>query len=232
MSNMFKRFQVTINRGNILSAMYNVDAICVSCNQKLLGPYNKSHWRFNKSNVEQAVHMECGGYIDKLSGVNRKLMQAARKQHPSGISVGSALVTSSFNFEQDKEKKKFAFVIHACAPWKTQENTNDEIKSLLTETYKNALRLGIKTRNIDSMALPALGCGVNLIDPSTSALAAFHALAELDDVEICSKHLVQQHTSNNDFDKKTLRVDFWMLDHLAHEAFADVFGNSGTTNDG
>ena len=103
---------------------------------------------------------------------------------------------------------------------------------MLTETYKNALRLGIKTRNIDSMALPALGCGVNLIDPSTSALAAFHALAELDDVEICSKHLVQQHTSNNDFDKKTLRVDFWMLDHLAHEAFADVFGNSGTTNDG
>ena len=106
MSNMFKRFQVTINRGNILSAMYNVDAMCVSCNQKLLGPYNKSHWRFNKSNVEQAVHMECGGYIDKLSGVNRKLMQAAKKQHPSGISVGSALVTSSFNHFEHRQRKK------------------------------------------------------------------------------------------------------------------------------
>ena len=176
--------------------------------------------------------MECGGYIDKLSGVNRKLMQACKKQHPSGISVGSALVTSSFN--TDKEKKKFAFVIHACAPWKTQENSNDEIMPLLTETYKNALRLGIKTRSISSMALPALGCGVNLIDPTTSALAAFHALTELD-IKICSKNLVYQHATNNDFDKKTLRVDFWMLDYLAHEAFAarfrkiDMFANSGTT---
>lgn len=231
MSNMFKQFQVSVNRGNILSAKYTVDAMTVSGNQKLLGPYNKSHWRFNKKNVEQAVHMECGGYVDKLTGVNHKLMQAARKQNPSGISVGSAIVTSSFNnFKQctDEEQKKFAFVIHACAPWKTQENSHDEVKSLLTETYKNALRLGIKTRNIASVALPALGCGVNLVDPSVSALAAFHAISELD-IEACSNNSIQQKTSNNNFDERLLRIDFWILDHLAHEAFTGVFGSSGTT---
>ena len=112
-------------------------------------------------------------------------------------------MTSSFNhFEHTDKKKKFAFVIHACAPWKTQENSNDEIMPLLTETYKNALRLGIKTRSISSMALPALGCGVNLIDPTTSALAAFHALTELD-IKICSKNLVYQHATNNDFDENS-----------------------------
>lgn len=46
--------RLNINRGNIINAIHSVDAIVVSCNQQLLGPKNKSHWRFNKKNVEQA----------------------------------------------------------------------------------------------------------------------------------------------------------------------------------
>ena len=138
-------------------------------------------------------------------------MQAARKQHSNGINISDAIITSSFN---NNNNEKFKFVIHACAPWKTQEQDDDNVKKLLRTTYKNVFDIAMKTKNIESIAIPALGCGVNLIDPTISALEALNAM----------KDITENNENNIDDGRKEtfLNVEFWLLDYLAYNQFNEI----------
>ena len=137
-------------------------------------------------------------------------MQAARKQHSNGINISDAIITSSFN-----NNEKFKFVIHACSPWKTQEQDYDNVKKLLRTTYKNVFDIAMKTKNIESIAIPALGCGVNLIDPSISALEALNAMKDI---------IIENNENNIDDGRKEtfLNVEFWLLDYLAYNQFNEI----------
>ena len=108
---------------------------------------------------------------------------------------------------------KFKFVIHACSPWKTQEKDDINVKKLLKSAYKNALYLAMKTKNIKSVAIPALGCGVNLIDPVTSARAALNAIIDIENETI----------GNDEQEEILLIMDFWLLDHDVYDAFSSEF---------
>ena len=44
--------------------------------------------------------------------------------------------------------------------------------------------LTLAEKNIKSIAIPALGCGVNLIDPVTSARAALNAIIDIENETI------------------------------------------------
>eukprot|EP00505_MAST-04D_sp_SCG-Rhode-Island_P003036 Stramenopile-MAST_4_protein_3036 len=192
-----------VKRGNIAIAC--VDAVCVSANRGLQGPRNRAHWRFaGRKNVELAVHAECGGSVDLLTGVNRQVVQACRRQHPNGLSVGEATITSSF-----REEGKFKFVIHVCTPWVSE--ISDPDNDLLIRAYLNVLHLAHRTNHIDSVAIPALGSGVNLVSPKVTASCAFAALTrfrESEDVAYLSERM---------------RVEFYLLDPRVHRAFAGVF---------
>ena len=195
------RLLTRVKRGNIIDAC--VDAVCVSANRGLQGPRNKAHWRFvGQKNVELAVHAKCGGYIDPLTGVNQKIVQACQRRHPQGLSVGQAAITSSF-----REGDGFKFVIHACTPWVSEVSESSD--RLLIDAYANVLKIAQTTKNIKSVAIPALGSGVNLVSPEVTAACAFKALAMFRDAESSANGL---------------QVEFHLMDQTAHGAFVDVFG--------
>ena len=125
------------------------------------------------------------------------------------VSIYRIIITSSFN---NNNNEKFKFVIHACSPWKEQDD--DNVKKLLRTTYKNVFDIAMKTKNIESIAIPALGCGVNLIDPTISALEALNAM----------KDIIENNENNIDDGRKEtfLNVEFWLLDYLAYNQFNEI----------
>lgn len=181
------------------------DAIATSANAALVGNGNPNYWRFaGKHNVDGAVHRAAGP----------RLLEACQSLTPIGggnaaqrCGVGDAVVTPAFDLHA-------GLVIHAVAPdglYGSQPSSSSSSLSsalpetLLCRTY-TAILEAARGSSIESLALPAVGCGVLGFRAGVGA-------------KIALKALIAQASSTGS-GGVPLRVDVALLDDSAFTAWS------------
>ncbi len=100
----------------------------------------------NAANSSLAGGGGVDGAINRAAGL--ELVKASRKLGP--ISAGEAVITDGFDLPA-------RYVIHAVGPvWRGGDENEHE---LLASCYKRSLELAVD-HNVDSVAFPAISCGV------------------------------------------------------------------------
>jgi O-acetyl-ADP-ribose deacetylase len=158
--------RVGIVLGDISRLPVRVGAIVTSSNKALSGNQNPSYWRFSgRTNVDGAVRAAAGvPFVFAKEGYS--------------LNPGDAIVTDSVGQLREFSSK----VIHTNVP--EGEFGSDAAltlgKSLLSSCYFNALT---HATSLESIAFPALGCGVRGWKPSVAAEVAFSALSRFASLE-------------------------------------------------
>eukprot|EP01050_Picozoa_sp_SAG11_P011825 SAG11_NODE_1279_length_5314_cov_3.403835_7_plen_147_part_00 len=139
---------VRLGRGDI--SRWPAAAITVSTNLTLSPNDNVSYWRFNgRTSTNTAVHAAAGPELRTLCrAVPPSVMAGTR------CAVGTAVVTASCG----ELAERCEHVIHACAPDGLYGCATSE--PLLKITFAQVLKEASALRAC-SVAVPALGCGVN-----------------------------------------------------------------------
>lgn len=185
---LHKLVQVTLRKARIEHA--RTAAIVTSSNEHLLSNLNSTYWRFNgRSNVN--------GWVHNVAGVG---LTSALKGRRCG--VGEAVASPTFGNLQAQ------FLIHCVAPdglygpslLMMPNGSAMRTEDLLQKTFLASLNL-TKELGVDSVSLPAVGCGVKGWKASAAARAAYEAV-----LIFASKNCSERPKATSG----TIRVDFFI----------------------
>ena len=157
-----------------IAAWRGVDAVAVSSNRTLQGNDNPAYWRFaGRLSTNGAVRAACGPDLDAA-------FQSARRSG-AACEVGEASVTPAFGALAHRGCRH---IVHVVAPDGLQvhaggsdQHVQRTAQPLLRQSFGAALAAAAACR-ARSLALPALGCGVNGWRPSLAAAACAYACAD------------------------------------------------------
>ena len=195
-----------------VSAVRSCDAIATSSNVALVGEANPNFWRFaGKRSADGALHRAAGP----------RLLAACEDIAPIGnrrCGIGEAVVTPAFDLHA-------AYVIHAVAPdslyggsqqpWQGSGSKGARAASfedapplgdatqMLARTYR-AILAGAVNHSVGSVAMPAVGAGIQGFAPGLTAKVALGAL--------------RAHAATQTGDG--LRVDVALLDDATFNAWS------------
>ena len=157
-------FLVRIVRGNL--ATHRADAIVNSANPSLSGAFNTSYWRFNgRRSVDGALHEAAGQ--DALRSLSAEAMRAASLQL---LLPGQTLVTPPSGRLVQTTK----LIIHTVAPDGLYgAGVSDDQLALLKTSYAVAMATA-EEHGATSVAIPAIGVGVNGWHPAVAARQALN----------------------------------------------------------
>jgi len=197
--------RLLLRRGDICTS--TTDAIVTSANRALQGNSHTSHWRFNgRKNVDGTVHSAAG---PKLLEACMSLSMGPQGRCPPLC----ARATPSFG------SLRANIVVHAVAP-DAVYGTGTPLQ--LRTTFRAALAAA-EEYGAQSVAFPALGCGVNGWHP---AIAAHEALDAVQTLRASGTSKIQ-------------RIEFVLLEHNVWSAWQAVVqkrigpkSDSGTLEDG
>ncbi len=186
--------RIRLLRGCITRAAGRVDSLVTSTNRTLSGNGLESYWRFNgRDNVNGIVHAMGGTELYReickipLEGVER-------------CKVGGAVVTPATGELTSISRH----IVHCVAPdgMYGQESDPSTLRKTFEASFSAASSVGA-----ESVAVPAVGCGVQGWPPAAAYRAAMGAL---------EAHVTDQDVSDGSGDAKKgtslRRVDFVLFD--------------------
>ena len=141
----------------------NIDAIVTSSNENLVGNKNNSYWRFTgRTNVDGSIRNHSNEEeLDRmLKGI--KLNQG-----------DIALTKSTRNIKSNGVK----YLIHTIAPDGAYGYDTHISDKILTQCYSKSL-IAADDLHCNSIAFPALGCGVKDWPAAKAAVIAYKAISE------------------------------------------------------
>lgn len=148
-----------------------VDAVAVSTNRSLQGNANPQYWRF-------AGRESADGAVRRVAG--EELAMVAAELHGT-CSVGEAVATPAFGALVTHGCRH---VVHVVVPDGLQVHAGGSDRHvqqtgllLLQQSFSAAI-MAAAGCGARSLALPALGCGVNGWSPLLAAAAATHAIVD------------------------------------------------------
>lgn len=147
--------------GDISRLAFRVDAIVTSSNAALTGNGNPAYWRFaGRQNVDGAIRAEC----------------LTLKTGQTTLSVGMAISSPATG----NLSTRCSQIIHVNSPDGAygREAGSEQSKALLRACYSNAISLADSLHS-ETVALPAIGCGVREWKASESAEAMIDALSSV-----------------------------------------------------
>jgi O-acetyl-ADP-ribose deacetylase (regulator of RNase III) len=153
MLDTFKEFlngRVIVKVGDITQE--SVDAIVNAANSSLLGG----------GGVDGAIHARGG------SEILEECREIRRTQHPTGLPIGEAVITTAGNLPA-------RFVIHAVGPVYGMNRGMDA--ELLAACYKNSLQLAVEN-NLTTVAFPAISTGIYGYPKDEAARVSSKAIKE------------------------------------------------------
>lgn len=148
--------------GDISRLAFRVDAIVTSSNASLSGNGNPAYWRFaGRQNVDGAIRAESAPGFSLATG------QAI-------LSVGQAISSPATG----NLSARCSQVIHINSPEGAygREAGSEQSKALLRSCYSNAISLADSLHS-ETVALPAIGCGVREWKASESGEALCDAIS-------------------------------------------------------
>ena len=184
-----RRVALRLAVGDIVT--WRASAIAVSSNLTLSPNENPSYWRFaGRKGTNGAAHAAAGAELrfavrclpreGDSQGIAGHASQGTQLTAATRCPVGSAVVTKSFG----RLQAICDHVVHVVAPdgmYIHAGGRDDHIQSLgeplLRQSFSSALSAAAGA-GAHSVALPALGCGVNGWQPAVAARAAAQALAD------------------------------------------------------
>jgi O-acetyl-ADP-ribose deacetylase len=151
---------VRIVRGDLAS--WSADALCISSSAFLEGTARKGYWKFSgRRNADGAIRQAGGAEFERICN------QLAAEQAP--LKPGTAIVSRAAGGLNAR------FVVHCLAPDGLYGADLQTSTELLQQTYSASIAAA-SAAGARSLALPAIGCGVQGFRPSVGARAAFQAV--------------------------------------------------------
>ena len=159
------RARVSISRGDLTEC--EADALVNAANRFLTGSTNGNHWLFaGKINVDTAVHAKGGAHLLRAC----KALPVLEGEGGARCLPGSAMLTRPARgvFGQLRSPR----IVHAVAPlYSSFAASAPLLQSAVASALMLAARDGART-----VALPALGCGVNGFPPEEAAHVTLDAV--------------------------------------------------------
>lgn len=158
---------IKLIRGNLIDA--KTEAVVSSANRNLEGSERlRSWWNFaGKLSSDAAIHEKAGPELLKL------LRKIPKQKDGYRMSEGSAVLTAS------GDMNNCSYIIHCVVPmiapgYSSSQTIFEHELDKLKNAYSEIFAL-CKKHSIDSVALPAIGCGANGWQVDVAAKIGLHA---------------------------------------------------------